>query len=206
MPRPTRQQIDDEIIDTAAMLFARHGFQETSIQRIADAVGYSKGGLLRHYPSKEALQEAVVGRCMSELKEVALAASGLTPGPERDRATLTGLAHMALRHPGLIALLLSTLLRDPSDPESAALHPIREIVADAFAIPPEPDGRDSGERQHGIDLERAVRVAGAAGALAVARTALSDHLSADAVDHLINVSYDALGHRPTPAHEYEAHE
>ena len=195
MPRPTRQQIDDEIIDTAAMLFARHGFQETSLQRIADAVGYSKGGLLRHYPSKEALEESVVGRCLAELKEVALAASAHTPGPERDRATLTGLAHMALRRPGFIALLLSTLLRDPADPESAALHPIREIVADAFAIQPGLDSR------HGIDLDRAVRVAGAAGALAVARTALSDHLSADAVDHLINVSYDALGHRSAPAHE-----
>ena len=189
MPRPTRQQIDDEIIDTSALLFARHGVQETSVQRIADAVGYSKGGLLRHYPSKEALQEAVVSSCLSELKEVALAASGSAPGPERDRVTLTGLAHMAVRRPGFIALLLSTLLRDPADPESEALHPIREIVADAFALQP------------GLDLDRAVRVAGATGALAVARTALRDQLSADAAEHLINVSYDALGHHSSSAHE-----
>jgi AcrR family transcriptional regulator len=185
MPRQTRQQIDDEIIDWAATLFARHGFQETSVQRIADAVGYSKGGLLRHYPSKEALQEAVVSRCLADLAEVARAAAERAAGPERDHAALTGLAQLALRRPGFVALLLSTLLRDPSAQENAALQPVADIVAEAFALTPD------------TDLGRSVRVAGAVGALAVARTALRDQLSADAVDHLIKVGYDALGHPAT---------
>nr|BFE79140.1 hypothetical protein GCM10020093_017410 [Planobispora longispora] len=97
MPRQTREQIDEEIIDCAAMLFARHGFQETSIQRVADAVGYSKSGLLRHYPSKEALQEEVAARCLSELQDITRQAAGHAPGPERDRAALTALARLALR-------------------------------------------------------------------------------------------------------------
>jgi len=183
MPRQTRQQIDDEIMDAAATLFARHGFQETSLQRIADAVGYSKGGLLRHYPSKEALQEAVVSHCLSELTGIARAAADHAPGPARDRTVLTGLAHLAFRRPGFLALLLSTLLRDPSDQESAALQPVENIIAEALALPPEPDP------------ERAVRIAGALGALTVARIALRDRLSTVTVDHLIDVSFDALGHR-----------
>ncbi len=58
--RPTRQEIDDEIVERR--LFARYGFQETSLQRIADAVGYSKTGLLHRFPTKEALQDAVIER------------------------------------------------------------------------------------------------------------------------------------------------
>ena len=81
MPRPTKQQIEDEILETAAALFARHGFKETSIQRVADAVGYSKTGLLHRYPSKEALQEAVVDRALAEMRAVEAEAEGLPVGP-----------------------------------------------------------------------------------------------------------------------------
>ncbi|GGK37398.1 hypothetical protein GCM10010124_32710 [Pilimelia terevasa] len=190
MPRQTRQQIDDEIVDCAAALFARHGFQEASVQRIADAVGYSKSGLLRHYPSKEALQEAVATRCLAELTDVARQVADRPPGPAKDRAALTGLAELALRRPGFFALLLSTLLRDPADPGSALLTPVGDVIVDMFALnPADPD------------LDRTVRVAGAVGALAVARTALGDLLTAgDAAAHLINVSYDALGHPAPTAH------
>ena len=79
--------------------------------------------------------------------------------------------------------MLSTLLRDPSDQESAALQPVENIIAEALALPPEPDP------------DRAVRIAGALGALTVARIALRDRLSTVTVDHLIDVSFDALGHR-----------
>lgn len=41
-------------------LFARHGLADTSLQQITDAVRYSKAGLLRHFPSKEAICRAAV--------------------------------------------------------------------------------------------------------------------------------------------------
>jgi AcrR family transcriptional regulator len=188
MPRPTRQQIDDEIIDCSATLFARHGIQETSVQRIADAVGYSKSGLLRHYPSKEALQDAVVARCVREFRAIANTVAAQAPGPERDRAALTGVAELALRRPGFVALLLSALLHTPDDSSDAMLQPIGEALMEAFAVTPE------------ADLDRVVRVTGALGAVAVARVALCDQQSAPTVDHLVDVSYDALGHRRRTAH------
>lgn len=184
MPRPSRQQIDDEIIDAAATLFARHGFAETSIQRIADAVGYSKGGLLRHYPSKEALQDAVLSRCLTDLQTIAASVAGEEQGPRRDREVLVGLAHLALGKPGFFALMLSALVHGLTNPATAPIQPLTDVVAEAFSLTPD------------TDLGRIVRVAGAVGALAVARTALGEymHLGPDAVDHLIDVSYDALGH------------
>ena len=60
MLRPTKAEIDAEIIDRAAGLFARHGFAHTSLQQIAEAVKYRKAGLLHHYPSKQAIYEAAI--------------------------------------------------------------------------------------------------------------------------------------------------
>ena len=187
MPRPTRQQIDDEILETAAALFARHGFKETSVQRIADAVGYSKTGLLHRYPSKEALQAAVIESCVGELRAIAAGVDDLPPGPDRDRAALTGVAQLAMRRPGTVALVLSGMLGEPDGEITAALHTIGCATFEAFALDPE------------ADHARMLRVTGALGALAVARVALRDKLPADAMlAHLIEISYDALGH-PRPA-------
>jgi AcrR family transcriptional regulator len=182
VPRQTRQQIDDEIVDCAATLFARHGLQETSVQRIADAVGYSKSGLLRHYPSKEALQDAVVSRCLSEVLEITDRVAVQTPGPRRDAAAITGLAQLALRRPGFVALMLSWLLHTPADSAVAALQPIGEAVMRAFAV------------TETTGLDRVVRVTGALGAVAVARVALREHLSAGALGELVDVGLNALGH------------
>ena len=62
MRRLTRAEIDAEILDCAAGVFARHGFARATIQQIADALKYSKAGLLHHYPSKQALFDAVMAK------------------------------------------------------------------------------------------------------------------------------------------------
>src|ERR1700754_640054 len=133
MPRPTKQQIDDEILEAAATLFARHGFRETSVQRIADAVGYSKTGLLHRYPSKEALQEAVVGRHLAELRAIIAVVADLPAGADRDRAVLNGLAHLAMRRPGSVRLLLSGILGEKEDGVGQALGEGGQGVFEAFA-------------------------------------------------------------------------
>jgi AcrR family transcriptional regulator len=190
MPRPTKQEIEDEILEAAAALFARHGFRETSVQRIADAVGYSKTGLLHRYPSKEALQAAVTDRALVRLRQVADDVAGLPPGAGRDRAALTGIAQLALTGPGMVRLLLSGLLGEPGDDPgrdglAGALEEVGCGVFAAFAVDPD------------ADPGRALRVIGALGALAVARIALQEKaLAAEetVLADLVEISYDALGH------------
>ncbi|GAA4587225.1 AcrR family transcriptional regulator [Actinoplanes octamycinicus] len=195
MPRPTKQQIDDEILDAAAGLFARHGFRETSVQRIADAVGYSKTGLLHRFPTKEALQEAVIERCVGQIREVAAIAEPLPPGPDRDRSVIDGMARLALGQPGVVALMLSCLLAEPESEFGAALQMIGDEVAAAFGDQPFTGAAfGTGQLTH---PERAIRVTGALGALAVASVALRDCVIPDAVTTLVDVAYDALGHPPT---------
>lgn len=184
MPRPTKQQIEDEILETAATLFARHGFKETSIQRVADAVGYSKTGLLHRFPSKEALQEAVLDRAIGEMRAVAAEAEHLPVGPRRDRVVLTGVARLALERPGAVALLLSGLT---SAPESETLQEIGGVVFAAFGVARPECVAD-------VDLPRMLRIIGAVGALAVTAVALQDKLGPAALTDIVEVSYDALGH------------
>ncbi|WP_199725699.1 helix-turn-helix domain-containing protein [Nocardiopsis sp. Huas11] len=60
MVEPTSEQIDAQIVDRAAGLFARHGFENTSVQQIADATGYSKAGVLRRFVTKDASSDAAI--------------------------------------------------------------------------------------------------------------------------------------------------
>ncbi|QFZ19100.1 TetR/AcrR family transcriptional regulator [Saccharothrix syringae] len=187
MPRQTPQELDDEIIDGAAALFARHGFRETSVQRIAAAVGFSKAGLLHHYPSKEALRAAVLRRCLGEVRMITAGVVHRAAGPERDRAALTAVAELALRQPGFVALILAGLSSAPGDDE---LDEVVAALGEAFGLAPD------------TDFTRRLRVSGALGALAVARVALRAHLAGDAigdvpgdaVGHLVDLACDTLGH------------
>src|SRR3954464_9194357 len=103
MARPFRQQVDEGILDRAAALFARRGFAKTSIQDVADAVGLSKAGLLHHFPSKDALHEAVLANADALSARVLDQVGTLPLGALRDRRALEALLDVALAHPGLVA-------------------------------------------------------------------------------------------------------
>lgn len=59
----------EEILETAASLFARHGYSETDTQVLADKLGVGKGTLYRYFPSKRELFLATVDRVMRKLGE-----------------------------------------------------------------------------------------------------------------------------------------
>jgi AcrR family transcriptional regulator len=187
MPRPTREQIEDEILETAATLFARHGFKETSIQRVADAVGYSKTGLLHRFPSKEALQRAVIDRAVGEVRAIAAAAAELPPGRARDRVVIIGVGRLALDRPGAVALVLSGLMNAPDSEFATVLDDIGRLVFGAFGV-------DDPDCAATADPMRILRITGALGALAVTSVALHDKPYPAALDDIVTVSCDALGH------------
>lgn len=103
MPRPTRSELNAEIIDRAAGLFAKHGFAHTALQQIADAVGYSKAGLLHHFPSKQALYDAALRTSREHLQVLADSVQHMPPGKERDRAVIEASVDFTYAWPGVSA-------------------------------------------------------------------------------------------------------
>ena len=53
---------EERLLDAAARLFARFGFDKTSVDDIARGAGVSKGAVYLHWPSKFRVFEAVIQR------------------------------------------------------------------------------------------------------------------------------------------------
>jgi AcrR family transcriptional regulator len=56
MPRPSQEAT---ILAAALSCFAEHGYEATRIRQIAERAKVSEGALYRHYPSKEAVAQAL---------------------------------------------------------------------------------------------------------------------------------------------------
>lgn len=185
MTRAFRQQIDDGILDRAAALFARQGFAKTSVQDIASAVGLSKAGLLHHFPTKDAIRDAVLrlvgalgGRLVEQIAD-------LPAGPARDRRALTAVLDIAVAHPGLVSLMLSPAM--PAGLATGAGNPADDPATAVLAI--------FGVDPESTDDERTVRVIGALSALAVLTIAAHDHDKSSAWrPHILQTCFDAIGH------------
>lgn len=63
--RDTRQTI----ITAASELFRKQGYAATTMQQVAEVTGISKGNLTYHFPSKQALYEAVHKQVMDYLRD-----------------------------------------------------------------------------------------------------------------------------------------
>jgi AcrR family transcriptional regulator len=72
--RRPRVETRRDLLDAAARVFARDGFQGASVEAVAEAAGYSRGALYSNFKSKEALFLALweerIERRRRELREV----------------------------------------------------------------------------------------------------------------------------------------
>ncbi len=113
--RQTSAQIDHAILDVAAGIFATHGFAHTSVQQIADAVGYSKPGLLHRFGSKEALHRAVLAEVVETVEEIVSAATAHHREAGQLQLVLELVTRRALERPGMVQMMLRSL--DPRSRE-----------------------------------------------------------------------------------------
>jgi AcrR family transcriptional regulator len=75
-----------QLIDSAARVFARRGFQAATVEEIAEHAGYSHGAVYSNFRGKEELFLAVFERYMSQrIEELARASEARGTFPERAR-------------------------------------------------------------------------------------------------------------------------
>jgi len=92
-PSPGRR---DELLDVAQRLFARHGYDATSVNQIIAELGVSKGAFYHYFDSKEDLVEALACRYATVM---AAETDGLLRDPTMDAfAKLTAFMVTSRRH------------------------------------------------------------------------------------------------------------
>lgn len=85
-PDPT---VPDRLLDAADARLARHGFAAMTVASVAAEAGVGKGSVYLHFPSKEALALACIGRMAARvLVALRRLAGARTPAPRRLRAML----------------------------------------------------------------------------------------------------------------------
>ncbi len=65
-PSASRLRKQEHILSQAEALFARDGFEGTSLEAIGNASGFSRHNLLYYYPNKEALYQAVLDSVLDD--------------------------------------------------------------------------------------------------------------------------------------------
>ncbi|MDQ2636658.1 MAG: TetR/AcrR family transcriptional regulator [Actinomycetota bacterium] len=175
----TRQRL----IDAAIALFIRHSFAGTSLQMIADELGFTKAAIYHHFRTREQLLAAVLEPILDELRTIVANAETRRTPHARAEAMLSGYAVLAVRNRALVAVLAA-------DPSVAA------------ALQQRPDWRELIDRQLGLlaavdtgpggEIKAAMVFAGIAGAVG---PRWAEHDDDALHQHLANAGRRALGLR-----------
>ncbi|MAT93221.1 MAG: hypothetical protein CME59_11540 [Halioglobus sp.] len=100
------------ILDVAEDLFARQGYEGTSLRQIARGAGIKEPGLYNHFAGKQALYEAVLHRALNPMAE-AMAGQIESASRLRDYTDLPSvMTDLLLRHPQMAALFQQALQGD----------------------------------------------------------------------------------------------
>ncbi len=115
----------ERILEAACNLVADEGAQRLTLESVAERAGVSKGGLLYHFPGKQALLTAMVAELVEDFERrrlQALAGFGADPAAElkayviandsdsvRDRRLAQGLAATLVNQPALLTPISASM-------------------------------------------------------------------------------------------------
>ena len=175
----TRQRL----IDVAVDLFTRHSFAGTSLQMIADEMGFTKAAIYYHFRTREELLAAVVEPIFGQLSVVIAEAEAQRSAHARADHMLRGYAELAVANRALVSVLacdpsVITLLRE--QPHWAALI-TRQVALLA-----------GDEKDPGALIKATVALAGISSAVGPGWITLDD---ADLLRHLVDTGRRTLGLR-----------
>ncbi|MDE0802135.1 MAG: TetR/AcrR family transcriptional regulator [Acidimicrobiales bacterium] len=200
----------DRILEAALRSFGTSGIDGTSLDAIARDLGMTKQAILYWYPSKDALVDAVIDFCASELQRRfarGLAGSTATDGFARIETIVRVAFRLAARHPSMLGFMREVNRLGPptSTRLTEAVTPLLTAAAGWLD-----DEMDAGRlRRHDpklLVLMAYSSVTGLATEVEVLRALGEEPTLASLVrrrDQLVDLLRDALvsdpGERPSPA-------
>jgi len=102
-----------QILTHATRLFAEQGYDGTSVQEIANAVGIRKPSLLYHFKSKDELRENVISEMLAHWNAVLPSLLLRATREERFDATMEALSRFFIEDPDRARLMLRETLDRP---------------------------------------------------------------------------------------------
>lgn len=178
--RADAQRNRDRIVEVARTLSRTKGFNTLSMDEVAKGAGVGAGTLYRHFPTKEALYDAVLEAWADKVKAAVDRALALdAPARERLLSWFTDYAAMLSAHKGAAARITAAL-GDPDSPfatKCTTYLGANQRVIEALAPQLRP----------GVDAMEVSRLVGAVAALADA-----SGLTPEAVASMLAVVADGL--------------
>lgn len=175
----TRQRL----LDVAVDLFTRHSFAGTSLQMIADEMGFTKAAIYYHFRTREELLTAVVAPIFQQLSAVIEAAEAQRGAAAQADHMLCGYADLAVANRALVSVLAC----DPS-----VITLLRQQPHWADLINRQLSLLAGGELEPGGLIKATVALAGISSAVGPAWIAVDD---ADLLRHLVETGRRTLGLR-----------
>jgi AcrR family transcriptional regulator len=128
----------EALLDAAECVLFEHGTQALTLAAVAERAGVSKGGLLYHFPTKEALIKAMVTRVIDEFDDLVAGHDDGSPG-SYTRAYVEATFEVLAGNETRTRRRWSAITAAAADPELIA--PLREAMARWHRIDPgrEPD-------------------------------------------------------------------
>jgi TetR/AcrR family transcriptional regulator len=153
MPAQTSEAVtSDRIVAAATRLFAARGYDGTSVQAIADAVGLRKQSLLHWFPSKAHIRDAVLDSVLDHWREtVPRALAAATTGSRRFEGLIGEVVTFFQADPDRARVLLRESLDRPEELGKRLrdrLAPWMPLVTDAIRL-----GQQSGRVHDNLDPE-----------------------------------------------------
>ncbi|SEF79344.1 DNA-binding transcriptional regulator, AcrR family [Thermomonospora echinospora] len=129
----------EALLDAAECVLFEHGTQALTLAAVAERAGVSKGGLLYHFPTKEALIKAMVTRVIEEFDDLVARYDDGSPGSYTRAYVEATFEVMAGQEATRTRRRWSAITAAAADPELIA--PLREAMARWHRIDPgrEPD-------------------------------------------------------------------
>lgn len=161
-----------QILREATRLFARQGFDGTSVQELADAVGIRKPSLLYHFESKEALRQAVLDQVLARWNDVIPTVLLSASRDQQFEALMDAITSFFLEDADRARLILREAIDRPGDLEQRLVTHVRpwiQVVADQLER-----GKKRGVVRPEVDTEAYAMVVAA---MVVAGVAMMDRLA-----------------------------